>query len=99
MDGSPRSTAVTEVSVETTTRKFYEGEMQKLPSVDLSLPQVNNVTKWRRMKDPSQPRNWPAWRKIYDTGVSCVLLEYITTLISNTGVRGRSIQFSIRARN
>jgi hypothetical protein len=45
----------------------------------------SDATEWSGGKDLSLPRNWPAWRKIYDTGVSCVLFEYITTLISNTG--------------
>jgi hypothetical protein len=86
MGSSPRTMMFTEEISSSITKPSAKVAVRKLSTVSLSLPHDEIETRRTNTKDPSQPRNWPAWRKIYDTGVSCVLLEYITTLISNTGV-------------
>lgn len=43
----------------------------------------NGVVHWQE-DSRTHPRHWPVWRKTFDSGVIC-LLEFFTTLISNTG--------------
>ncbi|KAF7591883.1 hypothetical protein BBP40_000928 [Aspergillus hancockii] len=43
----------------------------------------NGFVRWRR-DSRDHPRNWPAWRKAYDTTV-IMFLEFYTTAISTTG--------------